>query len=714
MTSVTPDPDSVDALEPEPSVQLTDSALYFNREVSWLDFNDRVLQLAEDASIPLLERVKFCAIYTSNLDEFFMVRVAGLHDQLEAGIDARGPDGVSAGEAIDRIKDRVGELSVRQIRCLEDSLVPGLADAGIRIASVDDVSAHDRKELDARYRRQIFPVLTPLAVGLGRPFPYISNLSLSLAVLVRDPVSGHETFARVKVPKEMLPRFMPVGEGLTFVPMEQVIAANLDSLFPGMEILDYDFFKVTRDADFTVSDEADDLLQAVEHELRRRRFGEIVRVEIGSSMNAGLRDQLVEGLGVQAHEVFHVDGLLDLADLWQIVNLPGFKELREPPWTPVTQPRLQGDDGRVDVFAAMRAGDLLVHHPYDSFATSVERFVAQAVADPDVLAIKQTVYRTSDDSPLVPALIRASERGKQAVCLVELKARFDERANIQWAKALEEAGVHVTYGIPSLKTHAKAILVVRREGDGVRHYVHIGTGNYHPTTARLYTDFGLFTTDERIGADVADLFNFLTGYARPRGYRKVLVAPSHLRDGILDEIQRTIAHHREHGDGRIAMKMNALVDQQCIEALYRASQAGVPVDLNIRGISCLRPGVEDVSDNIRVVSVVGRFLEHSRIFGFRRGEDWSIYIGSADLMPRNLDKRVELVAPVEDEVLKADLLDALERCLVDDTNAWDLHEDGTWTRREPSGSERHSVHQELMLAHTILAEEAQATAAAQA
>jgi len=331
-----------------------------------------------------------------------------------------------------------------------------------------------------------------------------------------------------------------------------------------------------------------------------------------------------------------------------------------------------------------------------------------------VLAIKQTVYRTSDDSPLVPALIRASERGKQAVCLVELKARFDERANIQWAKALEEAGVHVTYGIPSLKTHAKAILVVRREGDGVRHYVHIGTGNYHPTTARLYTDFGLFTTDDEIGADVADLFNFLTGYARPRGYRKVLVAPAHLRDGILEEIQRTIDHHREHGDGRIAMKMNALVDQRCIEALYHASQAGVPVDLNIRGISCLRPGVEGVSDNIRVVSVVGRFLEHSRIFGFRRGEDWSIYIGSADLMPRNLDKRVELVAPVEDDALKADLLDALERCLADDTNAWDLLDDGTWTRRQPTGPERRSVHQELMLAHTILADEAQATAAAQA
>jgi polyphosphate kinase len=714
MTSVTPEPDPVDELADAPPVDLSDSGLYFNRELSWLEFNDRVLQLAEDDALPLLERLKFCAIYTSNLDEFFMVRVAGLHDQLEAGIDARGPDGISAGEAIDRIKVRVSELGLRQTRCLEDQLIPALAEAGIRIASFDDVSAHERRELESRFRRQIFPVLTPLAVGLGRPFPYISNLSLSLAVLVRDPVSGHETFARVKVPKEMLPRFVPVGEGLTFVPMEQVIAANLDALFPGMEILDYDFFKVTRDADFTVSDEADDLLQAVETELRRRRFGEIVRVEIGASMNPALRDQLVEGLGVKAHEIFHVEGLLDLGDLWQVVDLPGFKDLRDPPWTPVTQPRLQGDDGRTDVFAAMRAGDLLVHHPYDSFATSVERFVAQAVADPDVLAIKMTVYRTSDDSPLVPALIRASERGKQAVCLVELKARFDERANIQWAKALEEAGVHVTYGIPSLKTHAKAILVVRREGDGVRHYIHIGTGNYHPKTARLYTDFGLFTTGEDIGADVADLFNFLTGYARPRGYRKVLVAPSHLRDGILAEIERTIDYHREHGDGRIAMKMNALVDQRCIEALYQASQAGVPVDLNIRGISCLRPGVEGVSDNIRVVSVVGRFLEHSRIFGFRRGDEWSVYIGSADLMPRNLDKRVELVAPVEDASLRGDLLDALERCLADDTNAWDLHEDGTWERRESSGPERQSVHQELMLVHTALAEEAQATAAAQA
>jgi polyphosphate kinase len=690
-----------------PPLALDDNALFYNRELSWLDFNDRVLQLAEDASEPLLERLKFCAIYSSNLDEFFMVRVAGLHDQIDAGIDARGPDGLSAAETVERIRDRVAALARRQTRCLEDQLVPALAEHGIRLASIDEVSEHERRQLADRYRRQVFPVLTPLAVGLGRPFPYISNLSLSLAVLIRDPVSGNETFARVKVPKEMLPRFMAVGEGLTFVPMEQVIAAHLDALFPGMEILDYDFFRVTRDTDFTVSDEADDLLQAVEDELRRRRFGETVRVEVGARMKDELREQLVEGLGVQAHEVFQVEGLLDLNDLWQLADLPGFKELRYKPWTPVSQPRLHSDDGPVDVFAAMRHGDILVHHPYDSFATSVERFVAQAVADPDVLAIKQTVYRTSDDSPLVPALVRATERGKQAVCLVELKARFDERANIQWAKALEEAGVHVTYGIPGLKTHAKAILVVRREGDGVRHYVHIGTGNYNPKTARLYTDFGLFTTDVEIGADVADMFNYLTGYARPIGYRKVLVAPNHLRDEILAEIERTIEHHREHGTGRIAMKLNALADEACIQALYRASQAGVRVDLNVRGICCLRPGVPGVSENIQVVSVVGRLLEHSRILAFERGDEQAVYIGSADLMPRNLDKRVELIAPIEDDALRAEVTDTLDRSLADDVNAWTLGQDGSWTRR-PTGAEPRSVQQELMDIHAARADEASA------
>ena len=453
-----------------------------------------------------------------------------------------------------------------------------------------------------------------------------------------------------------------------------------------MEIVDHGFFRVTRDADFDISDEADDLLRAVEAELRRRRFGEVVRLEVDSKMSADLRGELTEALEVEERQVYVIDGLLDLTDLWQIVKLPGFSDLRDAPWTPVTQPRLQGeDDGHVDIFSVIRAGDVLVHHPYDSFATSVERFVEQAANDPDVLAIKMTVYRTSDDTPLVPALIRATERGKQAVCLVEVKARGDERANIQWARAMEEAGVHVVYGHPALKTHAKCLLVVRREGDGVRHYVHIGTGNYHPQTARLYTDFGLFTCDEQIGADVADMFNFLTGYARPRRYRKVLVAPNFLRDAMIAEIERTVAAHEEGQPARIAMKMNSLVDRRCIRALYRASQAGVPVDLNIRGICCLVPGVPGVSENIRVNSVVGRFLEHSRIFAFERNGETKVYIGSADLMPRNLDTRVELVTPVEDPSLRDDLLDTLERSLADDTNSWDLGPDNVWRRRTPGG-----------------------------
>jgi len=693
-----------------PEHDLTDTSYYFNRELSWLDFNDRVLQLAEDPDVPLLERVKFAAIYTSNLDEFFMVRVAGLQDQVEAGVTTRLQDGRTPSETIDAIREQVIELSGRMYECLSAGLIPALAEHGIRIVSYDKVSEEERAALSERFQRQIFPVLTPLAVGVGRPFPYISNLSLSLVVRLRDPVTDMRTFARVKVPKEMLPRFVPVAEdSLTFVPLEDVIAHHLDALFPGIEIIDYDVFRVTRDADFTVSDEADDLLTAVEDELRRRRFGEVVRVEVGRGMDPSLREELREALGVEEREVFDKDGLLDLNDLWQIARLPGLDELRYEPWTPVTQPLLQDEDHgeHVNVMAAMRRGDILVHHPYDSFVTSVERFVEQAVADPDVLAIKQTVYRTSDDSPLVPALIRASERGKQAVAMVELKARFDERANIQWGRALEEAGVHVVYGLPALKTHAKCVLVVRREGDGVRHYVHIGTGNYHPTTARLYTDFGLFTTDPDIGADVADMFNFLTGYARPRGYRKVLVAPDHLRSGIVEQIERTIEDHSPQHPGRIAIKMNALVDGECVRALYRASQAGVRVDLNIRGICCLRPGVPGLSENIRVVSIVGRFLEHSRIFAFERnGDEPVVYIGSADLMPRNLDTRVEVAA------LRDDLLDTLERCFADDANAWELQPDGSWQRRIPQGPEPRSVQRELMLGHSARAAEGAAKAGA--
>jgi len=691
------------------ALDLTDPALYFNRELSWLQFNDRVLQLAEDDSVPLLERVKFCAIYSNNLDEFFMVRVAGLQEYVDAGIDRPREDGRSPAETIAAIGEEVREQTRRQTACLEGVLRPALAEHGIRIQTCEEIDPRHREELAERFRRQIFPVLTPLAVGLGRPFPYISNLSLSLAVLVRDPQTEQETFARVKVPKEMLPRFVPVGDGRAFVPLEDLIAEHLDTLFPGMEIIDVDVFRVTRDADFTIDDEADDLLRAVEQELRRRRFGEVVRVEVGAGMSHRLREPLVRALEMEEGELFEVEGLLDLKDLFDIARVPGFADLRDEPWSPVTQPRLQPDENdEPDVMAAMRKGDILVHHPYDSFSTSVERLVEQAVADPKVLAIKQTVYRTSDDSPLVPALIRAAERGKQAVCMVELKARFDERANIGWARALEESGVHVVYGLPNLKTHAKCILIVRREGDGVRHYVHVGTGNYHPNTARLYTDFGLLTCDEQIGADVADMFNQLTGFARPSAFRRVLVAPAHMRDGIIDEIEGTIATKQAGGDARIAMKMNSLVDKRCIEALYRASQAGVEVDLNIRGICCLRPGVEGVSDNVRVNSVVGRFLEHSRIYAFERDGEQMIYIGSADLMPRNLDTRVELLAPVRDESLRHELLDTLERCMADDTNAWTLAEDGAWTRRIPSRTEPRNAQRELMARHAARAVEAAA------
>jgi len=692
---------------------IDDPSLYFNRELSWLDFNQRVLELAEDPEVPLLERVRFCAIYANNLDEFFMVRVAGLFDQLDAGIDARGPDGMAPSEQIDAIQARVLELDTRLHGCFDGVLRPALEQQGIRIVSLGTASEEERREIDQRFHEQVFPTLTPLVVGLGRPFPYISNLSLSLGVLLRDPDSGTEIIARVKVPKELLGRFLRIGErGAVFVPLEEAIAANLDALFPGAEVVDHGYFRVTRDADFTISDEADDLLQAVQDELRRRRFGEVVRLEVAAGMNPKLRGQLVDALRLEDREVYDVDGLIDLADLGKVVDASGHPELRFEPWTPITQPRLQGeDDEPVDIFAAIRQGDILVHHPYDSFASSVERFVLQAVADPDVLAIKQTVYRTSDDSPLVPALIRASERGKQAVCMVELKARFDEEANIHWAKSMEEAGVHVVYGIPGLKTHVKAILVARREGDRVREYVHIGTGNYNPTTARLYTDFGLFTADPEIGADVAEMFNFLTGYGRPAEYRKVLVSPTTMRDRIVAEIESTVAAHEAGEEARIALKMNALVDAGCIQALYEASRAGVRVDLNVRGVCCLRPGVPEVSENISVVSVVGRFLEHSRIYAFRRGEETRVLTGSADLMPRNLDSRVELVTPIEDAELRAEMLDVLERCFADDANAWELDADGVWSRRSAPEEEPRSVQRELRERYGARAAEQYAAAA---
>jgi polyphosphate kinase len=676
-----------------PAPELDSPELYSNRELSWLQFNERVLELAEDESLPLLERVKFLAIYASNLDEFYMVRVAGLHDQVDAGIDARGPDGLSPSETIERIAERTRELGHRHSQQWEEVVRAQLAEHGIRVIDCADCDPDELEAVDRQFSEQIFPVLTPLAVGPGRPFPYISNLSLSLAVWLRDPVSTTETFARVKVPKEVLPRFVPIGDDV-FVPLETVIARHLDQLFPGMEILRHDFFRVTRDADFTVSDEADDLLRAVEDELRRRRFGEVVRLEISSSMDPDMRSYLVEQLGIEETQVIDVDGLLDLEDLWALYDVDGYRDLRDPPWTPVTHPAFADPDvGQADVLGAMRARDLLVHHPYHSFASSVERFIQQAVADPDVLAIKMTVYRTSDDSDLVPSLIRAAERGKQAVCLVELKARFDERQNIEWARSLEEAGAHVVHGLPGLKTHAKALLVVRREGAGVRHYVHIGTGNYHAKTARLYEDFGLFTTDRELAADVAELFNTLTGAARSPSFRKVVTAPEDMRPWFLDQVERTIRAHEAGEEARIVMKLNSLVDTRCIRALYEASQAGVPVDVNVRGICCLRAGVPGVSENIRVISVVGRFLEHSRLYGFRRGDERLWWMGSADLMPRNLDTRVELLAPIENQSLRQEVEDTVERCLADDTFAWELRPDDSWERRQ--GRTR-SAHSELM------------------
>jgi polyphosphate kinase len=678
---------------PREAPALDSPELYANREVSWLQFNERVLELAEDERTPLLERVKFLSIYASNLDEFFMVRVAGLHDQVEAGIDARGPDGLSARETLERIAERHAVLCRRHSSAWEDAVRPALTDEGIRVVDIGECSETELESTDKLFAEQIFPVLTPLAVGPGRPFPYISNLSLSIGVFVRDPVSEVETFARVKVPKEVLPRFVPIGDD-TFIPLESVIARHLDELFPGMEILRHDFFRVTRDADFTVSDEADDLLRAVEDELRRRRFGEVVRLEVASTMDPEMRNYLIEQLAIDENEVVDSEGLLDLEDLMALYDVDGRRELRYPPWTPEVPPAFADrDDGDADVHNVIRSGNHLVHHPYDSFAASVERFIRQAAHDPNVLAIKITVYRTSDDSALIPALIEAAESGKQAVCLVELKARFDERRNIGWARALEESGAHVVHGLPGLKTHAKAVLVVRREGAGVRHYVHIGTGNYHAKTARLYEDFGLFTCDRQIAADVAELFNSLTGAARTPEYRRVIVAPDHMRKWFLREVERTIEAKRAGEHARIVLKMNSLVDARCIRALYEASQAGVQVDLAVRGICCLRPGVPEISENITVVSVVGRFLEHSRIYGFERGEEREYWIGSPDLMPRNLDTRVELLAPVEEESLRAELADTLERYLADDTYGWELSAECDWTRR--TGGTR-SVHDELM------------------
>jgi polyphosphate kinase len=676
---------------------LTDPYLYINREISWLQFNDRVLAMAADPEVPLLERLKYLAIYSSNLDEFFMVRVAGLRDQVEAGIVTRGSDGWTPSETLEAIAKHIGPAIEQQVRVFLDQVCPAMAEAGIRIADISDLGRPERDFLRDYFQREVYPVLTPLAVDPSHPFPYISNLSLSLAVTVRDPGASRDRFARVKVPG-ILPRFVALGDGATFVPLEQVVAAHLDKLFPGMDVVEAHPFRVTRDADIELAeDEADDLLVAVEQELRRRRFGAVVRLEVAASMPDHVVRLLQRELEVDDDSVVTVEGPLSLADLMGLVSALDRPELAYDPWVGTTQPRLLGtEDDSVNLFATLREGDLLVHHPYDAFSTSVQRFIEQAADDPDVLAIKQTLYRTDGDSPIVNALISAAETGKQVAVLVEVKARFDEASNIGWARALEQAGCHVAYGLVGLKTHSKTALVVRRERGGIRRYVHIGTGNYNAKTARLYTDLGLLSCDEDLGADLTDLFNSLTGYARGGRYRKILLAPSNLREKVVELIGRTAERHSTRRPGRIVMQMNSLVDAACIRALYAASQAGVEIDLIVRGICRLRPGVPGVSENIRVRSIVGRFLEHSRIWTFANGKRRDHYIGSADLMPRNLDLRVEVVTPVTDPDLTGRLQEILDVMLADNVQAWELSVDGTWQRRQPAdGEERVATHKVL-------------------
>ena len=653
---------------------------YINRELSWLDFNERAMHEAVDERNALLERVRFLSIFASNLDEFFQVRVAGLKQQVAAGRSQPTPDGMSASETLDAIRTRLLPLLATHSATYA-RVRSALAEEGIRIVRYDE-RPERHLELRSRFFDEIFPVLTPLAVDPGHPFPYISDLSLSLAVTVRDPASGERLFARIKVPP-ILPRLMEVGQR-TYVLLEQVIAANLDALFPGMEVLEHHLFRVTRNADLSIEeDEAPDLLMAIEEELRRRRFGKVVRLEVERSMPHPTRALLMRGLDIKPQDVYEISGMLALSALSQIAELDE-PSLHPVPWQPVIPGRLaQADpDEEADVFAAMREADILVHHPYESFAASVQRFVEQAAEDPDVLSIKQTLYRTSGDSPIVRALIQAAEAGKQVVVLVEIKARFDERANIVWARALEKAGAHVAYGVVGLKTHSKLCLVVRREGRGIRRYVHIGTGNYNSRTARGYVDLGLLTCDPELGADVTDLFNLLTGHSRQRRYRRLLVAPATLREQMIDLINEERDRHRAHGDGRIVMKCNAIVDPEIVAALYRASAAGTPIDLIVRGMCSVRPGVPGMSETVHVRSIIGRFLEHSRIYVFGRGERERHYIGSADMMERNLDRRVEAVAPVVDPDSRQRLRTVIETMLADDRRAWQLGDDDRWRRVE--------------------------------
>lgn len=693
-------------LRPEPAapaIDLRDLSLYLNRELSWLEFNRRVLHEALDARTPLLERLKFLAIFSSNLDEFFQVRVAGLKQQAAAGIVERTADGMTPEDQLSAISRIVRDLTAQHGQCLMQEVLPALAREGATLHQrLDDLAPPDRAHLDAYFHANVFPVLTPLAVDPGHPFPYISNLSLSLAVVLRG-ADGEERFARVKVPK-ILPRWVPLPTPNQFVPLEEVIGANLEALFPGVEILGWYTFRITRNTDLQIDhgDEAEDLLSLIQEEVRNRRFAEVVRVEVHASMPASLRDLLLMEFSEQQDpptrpltndDLYEIAGLMDTADLLTLATLE-LPALRDPVFHPQTPPRLATPR---NIFDVIREGDILLHHPYDSFQTSVERFIQTAAEDPDVLAIKLTLYRTGGDSSIARLLAQAAERGKQVAVLIELQARFDEENNIIWAQRLEDVGVHVSYGVAGLKTHAKVMLVVRREGDTMRRYVHIGTGNYNPKTARLYTDFGLLSANADLGADLTDLFNVLTGFASPAGYRKLTVAPRGMRERFLAMIRREIAHRHAGRPARIIAKMNALVDPDIIAALYEASGAGVPVDLIVRGICCLRPGLPGVSDSIRVISIVGRFLEHSRAFYFVNGGAEEVYIGSADWMPRNLDRRIEAVTPIDDPAHRQALRDLLLLMWEDNRQAWDLRPDGSYVQRRPPGPETERATHRLLV-----------------
>ncbi len=677
-------PASPDSFDVDPPFDSTEGELpadrFLDRELSWIAFNARVLELAQDENLPLLERVRFMAIFASNLDEFFMVRIAGLKRRLAAGVAVASASGLNPRDVLKRSLAEAHLLMERHGQYLNDHIIPSLAGEDIALLAWDDLTKAEQTEISAVYKERVFPVLTPLAVDPAHPFPYISGLSLNLALVMRNPDTGKEHFARVKVPP-IINRWMAASPG-RYVPLEQVIAAHLDLLFPGMEVMAHHPFRVTRNEDLEVEeDDAENLLKALEQELLRRKFGPPVRLEVEPTMDPEVLDLLVGELGIRPEEVFRLEGPLDLRSLNEIADLDR-PELKYEPFIPGTHTHIAEVEtsSPADLFSSLRKRDVLVHHPYDSFATSVQRFIDQAAADPHVLAIKQTLYRTSGDSPIIDSLVDAARAGKQVLVLVEIKARFDEQANIRWARKLERAGCHVVYGLVGLKTHCKLALVVRDEPDGLRRYAHIGTGNYNPKTARLYEDFGLLTSNIDIAKDLSDLFNNLSGFAQGSTYRRLMVAPADLRNGLLANIDREIEHKLAGREARIRIKLNSLVDEAITDRLYAASAAGVQVDLIIRGICGLRPGVPGLSENIRVRSVLGRFLEHSRVFWFANGGDPQVWIGSADLMHRNLDRRVEALVRIPSEAHTQELGGLLETIMEDTTTSWHLDSSGDWKR----------------------------------